>query len=114
MIRRFVEAKVSFAGIHHWPAATNYLRHPHRHVFVVRARKEVTDLDREVEFFQLSEEIKDVIRDLFLLREDGIRDLGDTSCEKLANILLNTLSLSSCWVYEDGDSGGGVELVSDG
>ena len=49
-------------GIHQWKDATNYLRHPHRHMFHFRVELSVTHDDREVEFIKLKHELIDVAK----------------------------------------------------
>jgi flagellar biosynthesis/type III secretory pathway ATPase len=48
----FVHLVTQMEGLHHWPDAQHpeqYLRAPHRHLFVVTAQVQVFDHDREIE-----------------------------------------------------------------
>ena len=104
-----MEAKVTFSGLHHWARADNYLSQLHRHLFVIRARKAITHIDRDVEFIELANEIRQYINAKFETTGDGSYNLGETSCESLALMLFQEFELQSCWVLEDDENGGGVE-----
>ena len=106
MARTRVTAKVVFPALHCWPAApapVAYLRHPHRHLFVIRATVEVTHDDRDVEFIMLGEQ---VLAQVAAWYPDG--DLGHTSCEMLARRLLEHFDLIECSVFEDDENGATV------
>jgi len=114
-MKRFVEAKVSFEGIHSWanaPEDVYFLRSPHRHVFTVIARKEVCHNDRDVEFIMLGRKIKDLIEAIWPQQRPGYGafELGSTSCEMIAERLVNDLGLSECAVYEDMENGGIIRM----
>lgn len=104
-----VETKVTFSGLHHWSRAANYLAQTHRHLFVIRARKSINHGDRDVEFIELGNSIRQFIVDKFEMTKDGTYNLGETSCESLALMLYEAFDLDSCWVHEDDENGGGVE-----
>lgn len=111
-----VEAKVTFQGFHRWPEAPSkeigYLRSPHRHLFVVRARKRVTSDDRETEFILLAQEVARAIAMLY--PGDAVRgfDLHTSSCEQVAKALIDECGLSFCSVHEDDENGAIVEVQS--
>lgn len=108
--KTFVTVKYRVAGLHHWPDAENYLRHPHRHEFHFTVWLEVYHDDREVEFIALKEELQAVTRH-WLSREDY-----QGSCEMLADKILDYLELNypgrerRAWVEEDGENGAVVEV----
>lgn len=81
-------ATVDLPGWHHWPDAPphrSYLRAPHRHLFRVRAEVVVNHDDRDVEFHDL----QDVVREWWEQYGDG--DVGPRSCETLARLLAAAL-----------------------
>jgi hypothetical protein len=108
-VKSVVEARYEFDGEHAWPnapQAVGFLRYPHRHRFVVRARKAVTHLDRETEFFLLRRAVADRVAEYFAATSGvGVRQMGSTSCEMLAARLLEDLDLDECSVHEDDENG---------
>lgn len=100
-----VEAKVTFDATHHWPDAqwepgVEYLQHPHRHLFVIRARASVSHDDRDREFILLGQQIR-----AWLEREFPLHELGRLSCEQLARMILDRWGLVRCSVHEDDENG---------
>jgi hypothetical protein len=107
--------KFTQEGIHCWKDAPDgpraYLRNPHRHLFVIEARTEVEHDDRQLEFF----DVRDQIEGLFGLIAGPARDLGSQSCEMLARrIGMHLVEWSGgkhTWavtVSEDGEAGASV------
>jgi hypothetical protein len=70
----------AFPGVHRWPNADNYLKHPHRHLFHVRAEASVEADDREIEFIDM----RDYLAVCYQQLTKGRGDLGGLSCEQLA------------------------------
>ena len=112
-MKRYVESKVSFEGIHCWPDAPQevyFLRTSHRHIFTVIARKEVFHNDRDVEFIMMGRAIKSHIIAKYPAQVApaicGALELGHTSCEMIAEDLIETFDLCECAVYEDMENGG--------
>jgi len=104
----FIEARLSFVGFHAWPGApapVDYLRLRHRHVFGVRARREVTFADRQIEFQTFKKEIA-----TFIERSWPGGELGETSCEAFATVLAHQFELDECEVSEDGENSGLIIL----
>lgn len=102
---RYVWCRLTFVGFHFWkgaPSPVTYLRHPHRHVFHVRASKRVTHNDREVEFITLKSQLQAYIGAAY----EG--KTFESSCEEIAEDLLETFRLVSCEVSEDGENGATV------
>lgn len=104
-----ITVKTSYAGFHRWlkaPEKVSYLRHRHRHMFFVELRVIVTAPDREIEFFTLQGELKQIIeRDL---DSSTNADVLDFSCEHIAGYLYEIFSanyeLYSVSVSEDGEN----------
>lgn len=108
---------LSFEGIHNWPGCpideVRYLRDLHRHIFHVRAVREVSHDDRDVEFIWFKHRIEQFIQDRFEAYDpfSKTRYLGATSCEYLANELMDEFDLCECEVNEDGENGSIVTRI---
>lgn len=95
---------VQFQGIHQWANCpfeeVKYLRDLHRHIFHVKAYKQVYHNDRDVEFIMLKNAITIYLNNRFL---NSI--MGSMSCEMLAEELIEKFDLCKCEVNEDGENG---------
>ena len=96
-------------GIHQWKDATNYLRHPHRHMFHFRVELSVTHDDREVEFINLKNDLLNFARERMFPDEPvGL------SCEMAAKVMITNLRATYgnrdyvVEVSEDGENGAKV------
>lgn len=93
-----------FEGFHCWPECpfeeVSFLRDRHRHIFHIKAWKEVTHLDRDTEFVLLKHKIE-----AYLWQQYPDGELGSYSCEMLAQELINEFKLCACSVSEDGENG---------
>lgn len=96
---------LQWEAIHSWSKCplpeVAFLKHPHRHIFHICAKKEVTHDDRQVEIIMFKRKILE-----YLNQWDN--DLGDQSCEMLAKELAHQFELSYCSVLEDGENGAEV------
>ena len=93
-LHKTIMVRTSFKGTHNWPEASqvvgsrvSFLDVPHRHTFYVNAELQVTDSDREVEFFIFQESIDTAIRELYAPK-DLVYNLGRRSCETIAEELI--------------------------
>jgi hypothetical protein len=105
-----VFARGSFAGLHFWPnafASVHYLAEPHRHVFYWEAVVRVSHDNRDVEFITLKQNIEKWLANYFPTFND-LAQLGTTSCEQLAALLVKNFHLSHCTVSEDNENGATV------
>lgn len=102
-----VWTKVALPGFHRWPNAheeRKYLRDRHRHLFHITVWTEVHHDERDVEFHDL----QDVIREWW---GPGAREWDASSCETIARELATHLYVSHDTlayridVSEDGESG---------
>jgi hypothetical protein len=102
---------VQFAATHSWPGCpfedVAFLRVPHRHVFHIKAYKQVSHTDRDVEFIKLKMDIE-----RYLQFRYPMGDFGSKSCEMLAKELILKFELSKCEVSEDNENGSLVTKVS--
>jgi hypothetical protein len=110
-----VTARFQFDGIHHWPDAPDpvkFLRNPHRHVFHVEGEISVSHEERETEFITLANSMKLYLIGTFPQANfPGVLDLGSSSCEKIARMLVDMFELSRCFVSEDGENGATVYRI---
>lgn len=111
--RTYVEGKITVPGFHCWPTAPvefGYLKHQHRHLFVIRLRGYVSEFDREIEFIDLGDSVRS-----FLLRSfkcnDGVFQFASLSCEEIARRILHAFQPEAffCSVYEDDENGAAIE-----
>lgn len=111
---RRVFATFTMAGIHSWPGATLGAAHlalPHRHVFHIRVEKIVEHNDRDIEFQILKRRCEAWLRDQFPDDVSGDAWLDSTSCEDLAQMLIEKFDLCACEVSEDGENGARLEVL---
>lgn len=96
-------------GFHCWPEAPHwrpYLAQPHRHLFQVVVRTQVTHDDREVEFHDLLDQAR---------ADFPGGDLGRQSCEDMARALATKMAAHyrrpfEVSVSEDGEVGAVVSV----
>ncbi len=101
--------KLQAEGTHSWPNCpieeVDYLRHDHRHVFHIEARKSVKHSDRDIEIIQLGHAMREYLGQCFWSDEKNLLIFGSRSCEMIAGQLVTEFSLDSCQVLEDGENG---------
>lgn len=113
----------TFAHMHSWPDAPDrgdlsglrldFLRTPHRHLFHVKLCVPVTELNREIEFFDLKSCLEHTICALAF-------NWKHASCEMmardLAGMMMTKLKVNkvTCSVSEDGENGATVTLITEG
>jgi hypothetical protein len=98
-----ITTKLRHAGLHCYPEvnipSVDYLRYPHRHVFHITCKKQVSHGDREIEIITFKNEIDEWLTEQFK------GDFGRMSCEHIAVALTKRFNLSYCEVLEDGENG---------
>lgn len=102
-LKKFVVIKTQFPAIHRYPEATGqtaYLRHSHRHVFYVVMKWEVQDNNREIEFLKKKTEAN-----RFIFEELYDFNIGELSCEDLAELLAKKFEANFVSVFEDNENG---------
>lgn len=85
-----------------------FLKSPHRHIFYITAKKEVTHLDRDIEIIQLKRVINSYLKKMYAKPNESVLYFGSKSCEMIAMELLNQFDLCYCSVLEDGENGAEV------
>ena len=102
-----VVIKTQFPAIHSWPECSykdvEYLKHPHRHVFHVTMKWNVSE-SREIEFIRMKQFVDSYIR--YYMWD---KDLGNISCEAIAEKLANQFDAEFTSVYEDEENGAEYE-----
>jgi hypothetical protein len=114
----FVHLAAQVEGLHHWPAAgppEQYLRAPHRHLFIVTADIEVFSHDREIEINAAARWLTARLPTLADQPGADLLDFGPQSCERLAARITEAIRdrygprrRIRCMVAEDGILGAGV------
>lgn len=98
--------KLQVEGIHHWPECpiveVDFLKYPHRHIFHITCKKQVSHEDRDIEIIQLKRKINDYL----IQRFNG--NFEKMSCEMIAIHLINKYELCYCSVLEDNENGAEV------
>lgn len=108
-IRTEVFCTLQVDGTHNWPGCpfdeVAYLRDPHRHMFHIKAYKEVNHNDRDVEFIILKHQLVDYLDHTYYCETPKTHVFGARSCEMIAHELIKQFNLSRCEVSEDGENG---------
>jgi hypothetical protein len=105
-IKSFIEVRFTFEGFHHWPAARDahaYLAGAHRHLFHVRARRQVSSHDRLIEFIEFRRKLLDYCTRTFQSLDPA--SPVPFSCEHMAFKLMVDMELDEAEVSEDGENG---------
>lgn len=96
-------------GTHNWPNCpydeVDYLRVPHRHMFHVKAFKEVFHDDRDQEFIMLKHAVQEHLGSKYYNVDKCLCVFGARSCEMIARELVEAFGLSRCEVSEDDENG---------
>lgn len=104
-----ITAFLKIEGIHRWKECSldevSYLKDYHRHIFHIRVYKWVNHNDRDTEFIKLSHDIRTYLNNRYYLDSFKCLQLGDRSCEMIAQELLDVFDLQSVEVLEDGEGG---------
>ena len=108
-----VLCELPIEGFHQWPNAIDevkFLKHPHRHTFVVRMAFGVTHDDRDKEIFIL----RDMIRRFIEKHYGSPAQFGPMSCESIARILLEQFrNMDAVWceVWEEKTGGARIDAL---
>lgn len=103
-MKRYVEVNLTYSAIHSWPNCdlleVGYLKFPHRHLFHIKAIKEVSHNERDVEIIMLKTAIEVFLEARFE------HNFGYNSCESIAELILTQFDCVEVRVLEDGENGG--------
>ena len=102
-MRRQVVVTLKVEGVHAWPdcplSEVEFLKHPHRHMFHIKAIKNVNHGDRDIEIIMLKRKIESH------LETNYSGNFKSMSCEHIAEYLIDVFDLYACEVLEDGENG---------
>ena len=105
-MKKTIVVRTRFEAIHCWPECpyddVAFLRNPHRHEFWVEVEIEVSHNDRDIEFIMAKRKLN------AFLAASNKTDLGSTSCEDIAESIMNSGTfqrVQSVTVLEDGENG---------
>lgn len=92
-------------GTHNWPQCpfedVAFLKSEHRHMFRIRAEKEVSHEDREIEIILMKRKVTAFLQDKF----GTPCKFGSKSCETIARELAEKFGFILVEVLEDGENG---------
>lgn len=109
-MKKLIKVKLQVEGLHNWPEAgkffpeVEFLSHPHRHIFHISATKSVSHNDRDIEIIMFKREIIAYLNERYLDNNQCL-NFGRSSCEDIAEELLNRFYLDSVEVLEDNENG---------
>lgn len=113
-----VIVKLQVEGIHCFPKAWElfpevaFLSNPHRHMFHIKASKEVFHDDRDEEFLMLRRQILMYLHEnYFDSIETHMLQFDSMSCEMIARELLDYFHCEWVEVWEDDENGARVEKI---
>lgn len=98
-------------AIHCWPNATGrrwYLGFDHMHRFLISIRAPVSHDDRQIEFHDLRDRLRNVIIRLAVPR-GAVHDFGNRSCEAIGRAILGLIP-EACWIQVMEDEEHGAEV----
>lgn len=104
-MKKTIIIRTRFEAIHCWPNCpyedVAFLKNPHRHEFWIEVEIKVSHNDRDIEFIRAKREL-----DSYIATGYG-EDLGSTSCEDIAESIMNSglFHFDSVTVMEDGENG---------
>ena len=102
--------RFNFEARHKWSNCpikdVYFLRNNHRHVFHVKMCWVVSHNDRDIEFIDMKKKVVSWVRNNW-----EYRDLGQKSCESMAEDLLLEFNAQFVSVSEDGENGATIRRV---
>lgn len=105
-MRTNIIVNLQHEAVHQWTdcklEGVEFLAFPHRHIFHICCKKEVTHDDRDIEIILLKRTINQFLEDMYP------KTFGDMSCEMIAKELLTVFQLNYCSVLEDNENGAEV------
>lgn len=96
-------------GTHNWPdchiSEVDYLQHPHRHIFFIKAYKWVNHDDRDIEFIEFKHTIQQYLQEAYYDEHHRLHTFGSRSCEMIGAELMETFKLCQIEIVEDNENG---------
>jgi len=110
-MKKLIVVSLLVEGLHKWQDCplpeVYFLVNLHRHVFHIKAKKEVTHNNRDIEIILFKKSITEYLNNK---KEGSFIYFGNMSCEMIAQELILQFDLYSCEVLEDGENG--AELIN--
>jgi hypothetical protein len=109
--------KLQVEGLHNFALAkkmfpqVGFLQYPHRHIFHIKAAKEVFHDDRDEEFLMFKRTIFEWLYSQYYDDELNLLDFGGMSCEMIARNILEYFHCEWVEVWEDDENGARVECI---
>jgi hypothetical protein len=108
-MRTGVVVNTQFEALHRWENCPHedvlFLRYPHRHIFYVTFKADVTHPDREIEFVRLKR-----VLNVFIQENYAGQNLGNKSCEMMCSEIREFMYSKGVYsyyvsVFEDNENG---------
>lgn len=116
-IKKSIAITFEVIGFHLYPDApddVNFLRHKHRHKFVIKVFCTVNHSNRALEFFQMQKILKSYLHRKYHNRDADACIFESMSCEMIAEDILSAHRTAyqayRVEVWEDGENGGIAQL----
>lgn len=107
-LKRYIKVNLQVEGIHNWADCNLedviYLRNLHRHIFYIKAIKEVTHNNRDIEIIMFKNKI------ISYLNEKYQGSFNSMSCEDIAEDILRQFECNEVEVLEDNENGAIVTI----
>jgi hypothetical protein len=118
MMMTNIIVKLQVEGIHFWKDCdiedVDFLANPHRHIFHITCKKEVTHDDRDIEIIRMKRQVLLFLEQKYAKTPSVIKGtvcwFGGMSCEMIARVLLEKFELNYCKVLEDNENGAEICL----
>lgn len=113
-MRTLIVVTLQIEALHHWPEALaefpvmGFLAHPHRHIFHVTAKKEVSHDNRDIEIIAFKRKLHLYLQQTYWDYDLDVCNFQAKSCEMLAKELIEYHDLQYCQVLEDNENGAEV------
>ena len=114
---KVIYASLKIEGLHSFPSVVSafgeeveYLKHLHRHTFVIKVFSEVSELDREREFVCIKHTVRDFLHQKFFTEKYQCCNFNSLSCEAIAQLLIEEFHFCRVEVSEDGENGAILEF----
>ena len=102
-IKKYIQVNLQVEGLHHWIECdleeVGYLRNLHRHIFHIKAIKEVTHNNRDIEIIMFKNKIISYLKDKYK------GNFGNMSCEDIGEDILVAFDCHVVEVLEDMENG---------
>lgn len=106
-IKKTIVVSLQVEWLHKWEwchiKEVSFLKNSHRHIFWIKAYKEVCHNDRDVEIIMFKRKIIQFLNSKYYKKANTL-DFGNMSCEMIAEKLIRMFDLTCCEVLEDNEN----------